>query len=149
MWPDQKASNLIIFSFKQEGAWGWEWAACDLGAPCTYVNYSLMLGLLHCWQLSKTSGCACWACHIDIDQESGAVHLHQVYHKLGHSFSETYDMVQKAFGNETMGYTQVKEWFWQFIEVWSSVEGDECSGRPSMMWNHMMIDRVHSVVLDD
>jgi hypothetical protein len=58
-------------------------------------------------------------------------------------------MVQKAFGNETMGYTEVKEWFWQFIEVWSSVEGDECSGRPSTMWNHMMIDRVHSVVLDD
>jgi len=41
-------------------------------------------------------------------------------------------MVQKAFGNEAMGYTQVKEWFWQFIEVWSAVESDECSGRPSM-----------------
>jgi len=38
-------------------------------------------------------------------------------HKLGHSFSEDNDMVQKDFGNETMGYTQVKEWFWQFIEV--------------------------------
>jgi len=36
-------------------------------------------------------------------------------HKRGHSCSETYDMVQKAFGNEAMGYTQVKEWFWQYI----------------------------------
>jgi len=48
-----------------------------------------------------------------------------------------------------MGYTQVKEWFWQFIEVWSSVECDECSGMPSMRWNQLMFDRVHSVVLDD
>jgi hypothetical protein len=57
-------------------------------------------------------------------------------------------MVQKAFGNEAMGYTQVKEWFWQFVEVRSSVEGDKCSGRHSMRWNQLMIDKVHSAMLD-
>jgi hypothetical protein len=35
------------------------------------------------------------------------------FQKLGHSFSETYDLIQKAFGNEAMGHTQVKEWFRQ------------------------------------
>jgi len=58
-------------------------------------------------------------------------------------------MVQKALGNEAMCYTQVKEWFWQFIEEWSSVEVDESSGRRSMRWNQLMIDKVNSSVLDD
>jgi hypothetical protein len=64
---------------------------------------------------------------------------------------ETYDIVQKSFGNEAMGYTQVKEWFWHFIEgvQFSSVDGDECSGRRSMMWNQMMINKVHSAMLEN
>jgi len=28
--------------------------------------------------------------------------------KLGHWCSETYDMIQQAFGNDTMGHTQVE-----------------------------------------
>jgi hypothetical protein len=74
----KKYPTILFFSFKQEGAWGREWGACDLGPPCTCVNYCLLLGLLHCWQLAKTSHCVCWVCHIDNDQEIGAVHLHQV-----------------------------------------------------------------------
>ena len=69
MWPDQKVSNHIIFSCKQEGAWGWEWGTHDLGPPRTCMNSCLLLGLLHCWQLPKTSCCACWVCHIDNDPE--------------------------------------------------------------------------------
>jgi hypothetical protein len=57
-------------------------------------------------------------------------------------------MVQKAFENEAMGYKQVKGWFWQFIKVRSSVEGDKCSGRRSVRWNQLMIDKVHSAMLD-
>jgi hypothetical protein len=51
--------------------------------------------------------------------------------KLGHSCSETYDMIQKAFGNDTMGHTQVEEWFRWFKEGWMLVESDESSWRPS------------------
>jgi hypothetical protein len=40
-------------------------------------------------------------------------------------------MFQKAFGNETMGRTQVTEWFRRFKEGRTSVEGDERSGRTS------------------
>ena len=78
MWPDQKVSNHIIFSIKQEDTCGQEWGACDLGPTCTCVNYCLLLGSLHCQKLAKMSGCVCWVCHVDNDQESGAVHLHQV-----------------------------------------------------------------------
>jgi hypothetical protein len=49
--------------------------------------------------------------------------------KLEHS--ETYDMTQKASGNDTMGCTQVGEWFRWFKEGWMLVESDESSWRSS------------------
>jgi hypothetical protein len=52
--------------------------------------------------------------------------------KLGHSCSETCDMIQKAFGNEAVNHMQVKDWFRQFREGWTSVKSDEHWGRPSM-----------------
>jgi hypothetical protein len=36
-------------------------------------------------------------------------------------------MFHKAFGNESLGHTEVKEWFRQFKEGRTSVESDECS----------------------
>ena len=61
--------------------------------------------------------------------------------KLGHLCSETYDMFQKAFGNEAMGRTQVKDW--------TSVKSDEHSGGFSTSRNKLMIDKVCSVMLDN
>jgi hypothetical protein len=69
--------------------------------------------------------------------------------KLGHSYSETYDIIEKAFGNEAMGRTQVKVWFRWFKEGQTSIESDECSGRPSTSRNPVMIDKEHSAVLDN
>jgi hypothetical protein len=69
--------------------------------------------------------------------------------KLGHSCSETYNMIQKAFGNKAMGHTQVKEWFKQFKEGWTSVESDECSGSLTTSRNQLMIEKVHSAMLDN
>jgi hypothetical protein len=53
------------------------------------------------------------------------------------------------FGNEAMGCLQVKKWYKWFREGWTSVESDECSGRPSVNRNQLMIDEVHSAVLDN
>jgi hypothetical protein len=69
--------------------------------------------------------------------------------KFGHSCSETYDTIQKAFGKEATGHMQVKEWFRWFKEGWTSVKSDICSGRHSMSRNQLMADKEHSVVLDD
>jgi len=68
--------------------------------------------------------------------------------KDGHSSSVTYGMIQKAFGNEAMGHTQVKEWIRPFKEGRASLESDQCSGRPSTRRYQLMIDKVHSAVLD-
>jgi hypothetical protein len=59
--------------------------------------------------------------------------------KLGHSCSETYDITQKAFGNEAMGHKQVKEW--------TSVNTDEHSEGSSTSRNNLMTDTVHSAML--
>ena len=69
--------------------------------------------------------------------------------KLGHSCSENYDMIQKAFGNKAMGRTRIKEWFKQFKEGWTSVESDKSSGSLSTSRNQLMIDKVHSAMLDN
>ena len=69
--------------------------------------------------------------------------------KLGHSYSETYDMILKASGTDTMGHTQVEEWFRWFKEGRMSVEGDERSGRPSTSRNQLTIDKMCSTMLDN
>jgi len=70
------------------------------------------------------------------------------YQKLGHSYSETCDLIHKAFGNEAMGHTQIKEWFRQLKVGWTSVESDECSGRPSASRNQLMMTQC-SAMLDN
>jgi len=61
--------------------------------------------------------------------------------ELGHLYSETYDMIQKAFGNEAMGHMLVKEWM--------SVKSDEHSGGSSTSRTKLMINKVCSAMLDN
>jgi len=49
--------------------------------------------------------------------------------------------IQKTFGNEAMGHTQVKEW--------TSVESDEHSRGSSTSRNNLMIETVPSVMLNN
>jgi hypothetical protein len=43
----------------------------------------------------------------------------------------------------------MRQWLRQFKQGWTSVESAECSGRPSMSKNQLMIDKVCSAVLDN
>jgi hypothetical protein len=58
-------------------------------------------------------------------------------------------VIQKAFGNEAMGCTQIKEWCRRCKEGRMSVEIDEHSGRPSRSRNQLMIDKVCFSLLDN
>jgi hypothetical protein len=58
-------------------------------------------------------------------------------------------MIQKTFENEVVGRMQSKEWFVWFKEGQISVETDEHSWRHSMCRNQLMIDKVHSAMLDN
>jgi len=56
---------------------------------------------------------------------------------------------RRLLGMRQWAIHKLRSGFWHFMEVWSAVESDECSGRLFMRWNQLMIDRVHSVMLDN
>jgi len=59
--------------------------------------------------------------------------------KIGKTASETYQLLQQAYGEDAMGRTKVFDWFRRFKEGRSSVESDPRSGRPSTSRNEEMI----------
>ena len=58
-------------------------------------------------------------------------------------------MIQKAFVNESMGITQIKEWYRRFKNGCTSVESDSGSGRPSLTTTPENIERVRLAVEGD
>lgn len=60
--------------------------------------------------------------------------------KLGHTFPETYGMIQKAFEDEAMSPTSTYEWYRRFKEGRTSTKSDERSGRPSTSRNEVFFD---------
>jgi hypothetical protein len=54
--------------------------------------------------------------------------------------------MQKATGNEAIGYLQLKKWF---KEGQTSVESDKRLGRPSTSRNQMIINKVPSAMMLD
>jgi hypothetical protein len=51
--------------------------------------------------------------------------------KLWENATETSKMLNVAVGEQTVGRTQVFEWFASSKSVWPSIEDAECSGHPS------------------
>jgi len=55
--------------------------------------------------------------------------------KIGKTATETYQLLQQAYGEDAMGRTQVFDWFRRFKEGRTSVESDPRWGRPSTSRN--------------
>ena len=58
-------------------------------------------------------------------------------------------MIQKAFGDESMGITQIKEWYRRFKNGRTSVDSDPRSGRPSLTKTPENIERVRLAIEGD
>ena len=71
------------------------------------------------------------------------------YFQLGKTSSETIQMMQKAFGNECMRKTQIKEWYNRFKGGRTSVDSDSRSGRPSTTKILDNIERMRLVIEGD
>jgi hypothetical protein len=69
--------------------------------------------------------------------------------KLGDSKAETIRKIQQAFDDDTMGATQIKEWFNCFEDGRTLADSDERSGRPLTSRNANVIENVCSVILVD
>ena len=59
--------------------------------------------------------------------------------KIGKTTTETYQLLQQAYGEDEKGCTQVFDWFCRFKEGRTSVESDSRSGRPPTSRNEEMI----------
>ena len=58
-------------------------------------------------------------------------------------------MIQKAFVDESMGITQIKEWYRRFKNNSTSVDSDPRSGRPSLTTTPENIERVRLAIEGD
>ncbi|GFU92852.1 protein GVQW3 [Trichonephila clavipes] len=58
-------------------------------------------------------------------------------------------MLQKAFKDECMGKTQIKEWYGRFKNGRTSVDSDPRSGRPSTGTSSHNVERVRAAVEQD
>jgi len=66
--------------------------------------------------------------------------------KIGKTTSETYRLLQQAYGEDAVGRTQVFDCFRRFKEGRNSVESDPRSGRPSTSRTEEMIAKVRTIV---
>ena len=66
--------------------------------------------------------------------------------EIGKAATETYQLLQKAYGEDAMSRTQVFDWFHRFKEGRISVESHTRWERPSTSRNEEMIAKVRTIV---
>jgi hypothetical protein len=66
--------------------------------------------------------------------------------KLEKTFTETLEMLNQAFGNQSMGRTQTFDWYNRFKDDRISIEDDPRSGRPSTSTDDQHVAQVRSVI---
>ena len=69
--------------------------------------------------------------------------------QLGKTSSQTIEMMQKAFRNECMSKTRIKEWYNRLKGGRTSVDSDSRSGRPSTTKTLDNIERVRLAIEGD
>ncbi|UYV84055.1 NPHS1 [Cordylochernes scorpioides] len=62
---------------------------------------------------------------------------------------ETIQDIQTDFGDDAMGFTQIKEWYNQFKDGRTPVVSEPPSGRPSTIQNDQVIAKVNAIVIRD
>jgi hypothetical protein len=69
--------------------------------------------------------------------------------KLGKTATETWKMLQQAFGDECMSQTQCFEWYSRFKKGRMSIDEDPRSGRSSTSTDDVNIDVVRDLILQN
>jgi hypothetical protein len=69
--------------------------------------------------------------------------------KLGKTATETWKMLQQAFGDEFTSQTQCFEWYSHFETRRTSIDEDPRSGRPSMSTDDIHIEAVRDLILQN
>ncbi len=81
-------------------------------------------------------------------------HIEQRYcikfcQKLGDMQAQTIEMIQKAFGDDAMGKTQIKEWYNWFKDGRTSGYSEPRCGKPLTSRNDKMIAKIQGKAYED
>jgi hypothetical protein len=69
--------------------------------------------------------------------------------KLGKTVTETFQMLQQAYGKDCLSRTQCYEWYQLFKSGRTSIENDPKSGRTSSSTGDDHIEKVRSVIREN
>ena len=69
--------------------------------------------------------------------------------KLGKTFTETLEMLRKAYGDPALSRTTVYEWFKRFKEGRESLDDDERSGRPASSRTDESVEKIRELIRKD
>ena len=72
--------------------------------------------------------------------------MRQIPFKIGKTFTETFQMLQQAYGEDCLSRTQCHEWYQRFKSGRTSIEGDPKSGRPSTSMDDDHVEIVLAVI---
>jgi hypothetical protein len=66
--------------------------------------------------------------------------------KLGKTATETYEMLQQAFGETALSRSQTFEWYSRFKNGRTSIDDDPHTGRPSAARTNETVDHINAVI---
>jgi transposase len=69
--------------------------------------------------------------------------------KLGEGATDTYEKIQKAFGNDSVSHALVFRWHKDFVNGRETVEDKPRSGRPASMRTSTDVGRVRAFIRQD
>jgi len=72
--------------------------------------------------------------------------LRQILCQIGKKFTETFQMLQQAYGEDCLNRTPCHEWYQHFKQGRTSIEDDPKSGRPSMSMDDDRVEKVLAVI---
>ena len=70
----------------------------------------------------------------------------QILFQIGKTFTETFKMLQEAYGKDCLSRTQCHEWYQRFKSGRTSIKDDPKSGRPSMSMDDDHVEKVLAVI---
>ena len=82
----------------------------------------------------------------DLEEQSFCV---KFCFKLGKTFTETFQMLQQAYGEDCLSRTQCYEWYQRFKSGRTSIEDEPKSGQPSSSTGDDHIEKVRSVIREN
>ena len=68
---------------------------------------------------------------------------------LGKSATETLEIIQQGFGDQSFSRTQVFQWHARFKTGRTSVDDDEHTGRPTSCTTHETVARIQELIRQD